>query len=569
MQACPKPYLNMSNRFFSRLHLWRTLAAAFCIALALWLAAPLLGLLGGLAALDAAMYAQLQAMLQTVLPGYALATLQLVLGVALVALVAGAGTAAMVTLFDFPARKTLEWLLLLPLAIPGYVAAYAYTDFLQFSGPAQNWLRAYLGTSGRMLPEIRSMPGAILLLGFTLYPYVYLLVRTALLERCKHLADAARMLGANTRQYVWRVALPLARPAMLAGVALVVMETLADYGVGSYFGIQTMSVGIYKAWLVMDAPELAGLLSLLLLALASFALHLQRRMQARLRYGASGAFTPAAQQRLRVTGWVAACMVAACAVPVLLGFVLPVLMMLRPLLQGLHTAAGLDRFMHWSANSLKLALLGTVLTVAAAWMLAFWQRTLASRHVRASVAAASMGYALPGSVAVVGLLLPWMQVGRWLPQCTFGSLLSTTLLGVLWVYASRFCAVALHSLQSGYSRIPLSLDASSHLLGRGLPALCAKLHAPLLQKSTLTAMLLVFADIMKELPATLVLRPFNHDTLAVITHQLASDERLGEAALPGLALVAVGLLPVLLLSRSIAAQRHSAGKSADSNPAVD
>ena len=172
MQACPKPYLNMSNRFFSRLHLWRTLAAAFCIALALWLAAPLLGLLGGLAALDAAMYAQLQAMLQTVLPGYALATLQLVLGVALVALVAGAGTAAMVTLFDFPARKTLEWLLLLPLAIPGYVAAYAYTDFLQYSGPAQSWLRSTFGLQGRVLPEVRSLGGAVVLMSFTLYPYV-------------------------------------------------------------------------------------------------------------------------------------------------------------------------------------------------------------------------------------------------------------------------------------------------------------------------------------------------------------------------------------------------------------
>jgi iron(III) transport system permease protein len=437
--------------------------------------------------------------------------------------------------------------------MPAYVVAYAYSDFLQFSGPLQTALRAALGWQGALWPDVRSLWGAAAVLSFALYPYVYLLVRAALVERAPQLMEAARLLGADLPRRIFRVALPLARPAIAAGTALALMETLADFGVSSYFGVTTFSTGIYKAWLVMDDRVAAAQLATFLLLLVAVMLRLEQKAQARLRFASQRSMGRGAEsQPLQLHGVSAALALLLCALPVLLGFVLPLLIMGHALwVHSQSVAMDWLKFSIWMGNSLYLGLLTAVLAVGMALSLAFSQRVHPGVWHRLSTQAVGLGYAVPGVIIVVGLLLPigWLQQA-W-PQSQAGYWLTATILGLVWAYLVRFIAVALQAVQTGYTRIPLSTDEASRTLGVFRTALFTRVHWPLLKRSTAAALLLVLVDVMKELPATLVLRPFNTDTLAVMAYQLARDERLGEAALPSLALVLVGLLPVMLLSRTL------------------
>ena len=493
-----------------------------------------------------------QEMARTVLPEYAWTTVQLCLLVGLGVVLLGLGTAAAVTLFDFPGRRIFEWALLLPLAMPAYVVAYAYTDFLQFSGPLQISVRAWLQVEGRVFPEVRSVAGAAWVFTFVLYPYVYLLARTALSERASHLMEAARLMGAGLLRRMAVVALPLARPAVAAGVALALMEVLADFGVSSYFGIQTFTAGIYKAWLAMDNRIAAAQLATLLLALVALLLWLEQRTQARMRFASGkGARANASDaQPVRLAGGRAAWAWLVCALPILMGFVLPVLFMLRPLWLEQNELPW-NRFGEWALNSVRLAGITSVLAVAIALALAYGARRSSHWAPRVAAQLAGLGYAIPGAVVVVGLLLPVGWVQTWQPEWQVGYFVTATALGIVWAYLVRFCAVALQSLQSGYARIPASMDDAARMLGTSDAGTLVRVHWPLLRRSTAAAALLVFVDVMKELPATLVLRPFNSDTLAVVAYQLARDERLGEAAVPSLALVLVGLIPVVMLSRTL------------------
>ncbi|TSE32963.1 ABC transporter permease [Tepidimonas taiwanensis] len=521
------------------------------VALAVALALPVVAL--ALAALlgEAASWQVLREMAATVLPEYVHTTVWLCVGVAVAVAMVGTATAAAVTLFDFPGRRVAEWLLLLPLAMPAYVVAYAYTDFLQYAGPLQTALREAFGWQGRVFPEIRNAWGAGWVFTFTLYPYVYLLTRTALTERAPQLLEAARLLGAPLSRRIREVALPLARPAIAAGVALALMETLADYGVVSYFGVQTFTAGIYKAWLVMDDRAAAAQLALLLLLTVAAVLWVEQRAQRRLRFAGQRPARGGAEARptaLRGAGVALAW--AVCGLPVLFGFVLPVLFMLRPLLEAWDVLPWAS-FIGWARNSLTLAAVSAVLATGVALALGFALRRLPTALNRLAVRVVGLGYAVPGAVVVVGLLLPlgWVQA-RW-PESPAAAWLLTTVLGVVWAYLVRFTAVSLQSVQSGYSRLPASWDDAAVTLGVSGAALWWSVHWPLLRRSAIAALLLVFVDVMKELPATLVLRPFDFDTLAVVAHQMARDERLGEAALPALTLVAVGLIPVVLLSRAL------------------
>ena len=522
----------------------------------LLLAVPVLGVLASWLALDAGAMAVLRHQAQTVLPAYAANSFWLVLIVGLGVAVVGGATAALVTLFDFPLRRSFEWALLLPLAMPAYVLAYAATDFLQFSGPLQSGLRALTGAQGALWPDVRSLGGAAVLFVLCLYPYVYVLTRTALSERGAQLMEVARLLGAGAGRRVREIALPLARPAIAAGVALALMETLADYGVTSYFGLQTFTTGIYKAWLVMNDHTAAAQLASLLLLVVAAVLWLERRAQRRLRFAvARQAAVSAGEARpLRLSGAPAVLALLACALPVLLGFVLPVAVLLRLLwqeTQGSALGLPLARFAQWAWTSFKLAGLAAALAVAIALGLGFAIRTQTSRPLRWAARVVSLGYAVPGAVIAVGILLPvgWLQ---WrFPQLGASALMTGTLFGLVYAYLVRFSAVALQSVEAGYARVPASIDETARMLGTSRQRLFLRLHAPLLKRASLAALLLVFVDVMKELPATLVLRPFNSDTLAVVAYQLARDERLGEAALPSLAIVLVGLLPVMLLSRAM------------------
>ncbi len=533
-----------------------------CVLLAL----PVLSVFAAWARFDAAAWSVLAHQAQTVLGGYALQSLALALGVGGGVALVGAGAAAAVALFEFPGRRVFEWALLLPLAMPAYVLAYAYTDFLQFSGPLQSALRAAFGVPGAqaraLWPDVRSLPGAIVLFVLALYPYVYLLVRTALAERGVHLMEAARLLGAGFWRRVREVALPLARPALVAGVALALMETLADYGVGSYFGLNTLSTGVYKAWLVMNDAAAAAQIAALLLVFVTLLLLAERRARQRLRFAAPRDAGPAREARaLVLRGRLAALAWTLCALPVALGFVLPAALLARLVwIEARHGEFGLPlgRFAQWCLNSFQLAATAAVVAAALALVLSFVVRVSApqawrTRALAASGALVSLGYAVPGAVIAVGLLLPLGALqARW-PEAPLAAVATGTIAGLLFAYLVRFSAVAMQAVQAGYTRLPPSLDDSARMLGASRGRLLVHVHAPLLRRSLLAAALLVFVDVMKELPATLVLRPFDHDTLAVVAYHFARDERLAEAALPSLAIVAVGLLPVLLLVRAMRA----------------
>jgi len=532
------------------------LGASLFALLALTLAMPVLAVLGSWLQWTPQTLDLLREMVSTVLPDYAGTSLLLCLLVALGVAVLGLATAAAVTLFDFRARALFEWLLLLPLAMPAYVVAYAYTDFLQFSGPLQVALRGAMGWQGALWPDVRSVWGAAAVFTVSLYPYVYLLARTALVERAASLMEAARLLGAPLHRRIREIALPLARPALAAGMALALMETLADFGVSSYFGIQTFTAGIYKAWLAMDNRVAAAQLATVLLAVVLLLLQLEQRAERRMRFaqGRVARQGAAESQPVRLGGAAQALAWLVCGLPVLLGFVLPVLILLRALL-GSEELLPWARFGDWAWNSLRLGAITALLAVGMALWLAFTARRHASLWSRALAQVVGVGYAIPGAVVVVGLLLPVAWLQQVWPGSSAGAWITATSLGLVWAYMVRFCAVALQSVNSGYARIPPSLDESARMLGVTGWGLLRQVHAPLLQRSTVAAALLVFVDVMKELPVTLVLRPFNSDTLAVVAYQLARDERLGEAALPSLALVLVGLIPVVLLSRTLRQDR--------------
>lgn len=533
----------------------------FLTLLCLLLALPVASVLGSWLALDAQALAVLQHQLQTVLGAYALESLLLSGGVALGVALLGTATATLVALFEFPGRRWFEWALLLPLAMPAYVLAYAWTDALQFSGPLQSGLRSAFGWHGALWPDVRSLGGAIPLFVLCLYPYVYLLTRAALGDGAQQLMEAARLLGASLGRRIVTVALPLARPAVMAGVALALMETLADYGVGAYFGLATFTTGIYRAWLSMGDATAAAQLASVLLVVVTVLLTLERRAQARMRFAStrdrpvqgSGIVLP------RLRGGMALLAVLLCALPVLLGFVLPALwlgVMLWRETAASETGLPLDRFAEWAWASFRLASMAAGLATTLALLVLFALRRSGRTARRAdplplAARVLSLGYAVPGAVIAIGLLLPlaWVQA-RW-PQLGLTAAFTGTVAAVLFAYLVRFSAVAMQSIEAGYARVPMSVDETSRMLGGGALRLFTRLHLPLLHRSVLAAMLLVFVDTMKELPATLLLRPFGSDTLAVVAYNLARDERLAEASLPSLAIVAVGLLPVILLARTI------------------
>lgn len=526
----------------------------------LLLALPVLGVLAAWLQVDAAALGTLVHQASTVLPGYAWQSALLTLGVALGVMGLGTATAAAVTLFDFPGRRIFEWALLLPLAMPAYVLAYAWTDALQFSGPLQTGLRDLTGARGPLWPDVRSLGGAVVLFVLVLYPYVYLLTRTALGERAASLLEAARLLGAGLGRRVLTVALPLARPAITAGVALAVMETLADYGVGAYFGLATFSTGIFKAWLVLDDRIAAAQLASVLLAVVGLLLWVERSAQRRMRFATSrsGAGTEALPVRLH--GGAAAAAGVLCALPVLLGFVLPVGWLLWMFVQELRYAEfglPLARFAGWAWASFRLAAIAALLATALSLALGLALRPSAGRGGGLAPAAnlLSLGYAVPGAVVAVGVLAPAGLLQAAWPQAPVAAIVTGTAFGLVFAYLSRFTAVALQSVQAGYARISPNVDETARLLGAGRWRTFGRLHLPLLRNSAAAAALLVFVDVMKELPATLMLRPFGSDTLAVVAYNFARDERLGEAALPSLAIVAVGLIPVLLLSRAMRRRR--------------
>ena len=501
----------------------------------------------------------------TVLPRYLLNSFILMVGVGCGVSVIGVGAAWLITMCRFPGSRLFEWAMLLPLAAPAYILAYTYTELLEFYGPVQMWLReifSWTSVNDYWFPEIRSIGGAIALLTLTLYPYVYLLTRVAFLEQSTCTLEASRSLGANPWRSFFTIALPLARPAIITGLALALMETLNDFGTVQYFGVDTFTTGIYRTWFGMGervaAAQLAAVLLLFILWL--ILLELWSRRQAKYYQ------TTSQQQHLQqfnLTGIRKLGAFIACLLPVFLGFLLPAGLLLQMTIAE-SGASFRGRFWDYASHSLTLAAITAVLGVAIALIMAYGVRLNRNLGMRISTRIAAMGYAVPGSVIAVGILIPIGTVDNAIDSfmrsmfgISTGLLFSGTITALVFAYLVRFMAVAFGAVESSLVKIKPSLDDASRSLGYNPTQTLIKVHAPIMWGGLLTGAMLTFVDVMKELPATMVIRPFNFDTLAIRVYNLAADERLTEAAGPALAIVLVGIIPVIMLSLRIAKSRQS------------
>lgn len=494
----------------------------------------------------------------TVLPRYAANTAALVLLVALGTFLIGVGTAWLVTMTRFPGVRLFEITLVLPLAFPAYVLAYAYTHILDHPGIVQSTLRGLFGWGPRdyWFPEIRSLGGAAAMLVLVLYPYVYLLARASFLQQSGSTFIAARALGSSPWEAFFRVSLPLARPAIAAGVLLAIMETVADFGTVAYFGVQTFATGIYTSWFSLADRGAAAQLALCLLSFALLLAILERVQRGKARYHET-ARGPREQPTINLRGTRAGLAMLFCGLPVLFGAFLPVIVLVT---MGIGSGQNLlsARYLAFIGNSLTLASLAAVVTVAAAICLGYYLRVAPGRRAALATYLGRLGYAVPGGVIAVGLLVPFAAfdnaLDAWM-RARFDISTGLLVTGSIWLliaaYLVRFLAAALGAYEGGQARVHANMDAASRSLGEGPLQTLWRVHLPIMTPSLFTALLIVFVDVMKELPATLIMRPFNFDTLAVQAFRLASDERLEGAAVPSLVIVAIGLLPVVLICRQV------------------
>jgi iron(III) transport system permease protein len=498
-------------------------------------------------------------MLATVLPGYVWRTLLLMTGVGALSFVIGTGTAWLVTMCRFPARKVFQWALLVPLALPTYIVAYTYVDFLTYAGPLQGWLRSLAGWKtphDYWFPDIRSIGGGIVILAFVLYPYVFLTARASFLRQSTSQLEVARTLGRTAWGAFFSVALPSARPAIAVGVSLAMMECLNDIGAAGFFGIRTLSVGIYTTWLAEGNLGGAAQIAAVMLIFVFAFLWIERagrRQQT---------FAPSARKnrpirRVRLKGWRAGLAFLACFLPVLLGFIVPGVILLRFAFNRFGDGITLA-FAKAAGHSLILSVLAAAIAVCLGLVLAYAARHTHSATVRHATRIASIGYAVPGTVMGLGILIPFAAFDNTVDGfmrsafgISTGLLLSGTIAAVTYSYVARFLAISTGSLESGLQRVTPNVAAAARTLGRSPFAAFIEVHLPILRPALVSAGLLVFVDCMKELPATLILRPFDFETLATSVFTLASLDQLEESALPALTIVLTGLIPVILLSRTL------------------
>ncbi|WP_394853907.1 ABC transporter permease [Burkholderia multivorans] len=530
------------------------------LAIAAAVAAPLAALVAAAFDADLAHWRHLAAF---VLPQALANTLLLLAGVGTIVSIVGTGCAWLVTAYDFPGRRTLTWALLLPLAVPTYIVAFAYLDLLHPIGPVQSAVRWLLGfDSPRQfrLPDLRSLPGAVFVLGFVLYPYVYLSTRAMFVTQSASLLEAARTLGAGRVATFWRVVMPLARPAIAVGVSLALLETLNDIGASEFLGVQTLTVSVYTTWITRSDLAGAAQIALAMLAVVVAMIALERYGRRRQRYAHGRRMRPLAPRRL--TG-AAGCTAAVLGwLPVLLGFGAPAAYLAVETAKRLHQVGGVSaQLLDGLANTLTIAGAATVATLACGLIVA-WAARAQRDSMRVGVARlgariASLGYAVPGTVLAIGLLTPLGAVDR-----LFGTMLGRDglwLIGsaaaLVIAYTVRFLAIAAGNVEAGLARIPPSLEQAARSLGETAAGALRRVHLPLLRPALTTSALLVFVDAMKELPATLLLRPLNFDTLATWLYAEAARGTYEEGAVAALAIVLAGLVPVILLART----RHKIG----------
>ena len=495
----------------------------------------------------------------TVLPGYVLRTVLLMAGVGVITFVVGTAVAWLVTMCRFPLRPLFLWASLLPLAMPGYIIAYAYVDFLSYAGPLQTWLRGLFGwksPADYWFPEIRSLGGAIVVLSMVLYPYVFLTARASFIRQPATQLEVARALGRSPWGAFRAVALPLARPGIAVGVSLALMECLNDIGAAGFFGVRTLTLGVYTTWLSQGnlggAAQISAVMLLFIFLLVWFERSARRKQSFVL-----PAQRPRQPDRIRLNGWQRVLAVLVCGLPIVIGFVIPALVLLNFAATRWADAlspAYLDAVYH----SLLLAALAAAIAVALGLVLGYANRAMQQGFTTRVIRLAALGYAIPGTVLGIGVLIPLAGFDNALDSflraqfgISTGLLLSGTIAAIVFAYVVRFLAVSFGAIESGLQKVTPNVAAAARTLGRGPISAFFEVHLPLLRPALVSAALLVFVDCMKELPATLILRPFDFETLATTVFMLASLDQLEESALPALTIVAVGLLPVILLSRTL------------------
>ncbi|MFV0283789.1 MAG: ABC transporter permease [Castellaniella sp.] len=524
---------------------------------ALGVLAPVLALIGLAGQGSGAHWGHL---LEFVLPGVLVQTLGLLVGVGALAAALGVGAAWLVTAYDFPGRKMLSWALLLPLAVPTYIVAYAYLDILHPLGPIQESVRALLGYASPRefrLPDLRNLSGAIVLLAFVLYPYVYLTTRSMFASQAAHLMEAARLLGHGPWAAFRHVALPLARPAIAVGLCLVLLETLNDIGASEFLGVQTLTVAIYTTWVTRSDLAGAAQIALVALLLVTLLIAIERHSRRRLRYTGSRRVTPIRPRRLHgLKGWLA---ILLGLMPVTVGFIAPASYLLALSLERLGTGQGPSAaLIRATGQTLKISALAMIVTLALG-LIVVWSRRILPRTRtwwRALPRLVTLGYAVPGTVLAIGLLFSLMAVERGLSALRAASgldpaglLLLGTPAALTLAYVIRFLTIPVGTLEAGLDRIPSSMDQAARLLGENVHGMLRRVHLPLLRPALAASALLIFVDAMKELPATLLLRPLNFDTLATWLYAEAARGTYEEGAIAALGIVAAGLLPVILLAR--------------------
>jgi iron(III) transport system permease protein len=497
-------------------------------------------------------------LISTTLPYSVQQTLLLMAGVAALTLITGAGAAWLITMYRFPGRGLFDWLLILPLALPTYITAYCYGEFLDFTGPVQSALRELGGFrtyQDYWFPPIRSLGGAIFIFSCVLYPYVYLTARASFALQSIHVLEVARTLGRTGTGALFAVALPMARPALAAGLSLALMECLNDVGAVEYLGVRTLTLSVFDAWIQRSSISGAAQLALVMFFFVIALLTLERYGRRQHRFQTGRTDRPVPEHYLSAgKGGLAA---LACMVPLTVGFIVPVGVLVEgAIAQGAQY--GLGDYASAAANSLLLSSLAAVIVVVMALILGAALRVSRSRVVSAAARISSLGYAIPGTVVALGLIVPLAGLDnfvsgvmqRWTGVQT-GLLLSGTAFALLLAYTIRFIAVAFGSVEAGWQRLSPNLDAAARTLGASPFRMLGSVHLPLLRPAIGAAALLVFVDTMKELPATLLLRPFNFETLATHIYVYASQEQFEHSAIAALTIVVVGLIPLILMHRAL------------------
>ena len=499
-------------------------------------------------------------LIETVLYDYVTNSLILVIFVALGTAIIGVSTAWIVTMFEFPLRSYFEWFLVLPLAIPSYALSYVYTELFGLGGIAYINFKLFLGISGFSI-NFYSLPGAIFVFTFSLFPYVYLLSKIAFVSQSTAFYEVARLSGSNSWNIFTKIAIPLSRPAIVGGIVLVSMETLADYGVADYLGINTFTKGIFRTWFNLgDHYSAAKLASMLLLTVAVI-ITLERIARGGSKY-TNLIRGHKAHTKIILNGFKSALAIFLCSIPVVLGFIIPFYLLSTFSVKSLHYWSLID-FIELTLSSFGLALSASLVAIICAILIVYAMR-LNSKLITPFARLASLGYSIPGAVAAVGILFPLVWIDNFIDNIfiklfniSTGLLLTGTWVALLFAYLVRFLALAIQSVENALIKIPYSIDYAARTLGYGRRKILTNVHVRLIWSGISVGFIIIFVDVLKELPATMILRPFGLSTLAIRAHELASDERLIDASLPLITIILVCLVPITIMAKNFKITRGS------------